>query len=109
MKTKIMIPAMLAFALAVSPMMANSNEIQTNAFDTEIVADEKTKLDVENLPEVLKNAIANDATAAALTVKEAWHIEEEGKVHYKVTFDMGGENFIRKYDAQGNLIEDSNR
>lgn len=107
MKTKFMIPALFAFTLAVSPIIANSNVIQSNAVDTELVAEEKTRLDVENLPEVLKNAIANDATAAALPIKEAWHIEEDGKVHYKVTFDMGGEDFVRKYDAQGNLIEDT--
>jgi hypothetical protein len=105
MKTKIMIPAMFACALAFSPFVANSSEIQLST--SEIVVGEKTKLDIENLPEVLKNAIEKDNTAAALTIKEAWHIEEEGELHYKVTFDMAGEDFVRKYDAQGNVIEDT--
>jgi hypothetical protein len=105
MRTKIMIPAMFACALAFSPFVANSSEIQLST--TEVVADEKTKLDLENLPEVLKNGIANDATAAVLTIKEAWQIEEEGKVHYKVLFDMGGEDFVRKYDSEGKIIKDA--
>lgn len=109
MKTKIMIPAMFAVTLAFSPMIANSTEIKANSINTEFVVEEKTKLDVENLPEVLKTAIANDDTAAVLTVKEAWHIEEEGEVHYKVTFDMGGEDFVRKYDSEGNIIEDAQK
>lgn len=105
MKTKIMIPAMFACALAFSPLVANSSESQLSA--TEIIAEEKTKLDLDNLPEVLKNGIANDARAAVLTMKEAWQIEEDGIVHYKVIFDMGGEDFIRKYDAEGKIIEDA--
>jgi hypothetical protein len=105
MKTKIMIPAMFACALAFSPFIANSSV--TNFDKIEIVEDKKTQLDVEKLPEILKNAIANDQAIANLKINEAWHIKkDDGSVYYKVKFDLGGEELIKKFDENGNPIED---
>ncbi|WP_373493230.1 hypothetical protein [Aquiflexum sp.] len=105
MKTKIMIPAMFACALAFSPFVANSTVSNFN--NSEMVEDEKTQLDIQELPEVLKNAIAIDETAAVLTINEAWHIKkDDGTVYYKVKFDHNGEELVRKYDSEGNIIKD---
>jgi hypothetical protein len=106
MKTKIMIPAMFACALAFSPFIASSSV--TNFDKIEIVEDEKTELDVEKLPEILKNAIANNEAIANLKINEAWHIKkDDGSVYYKVKFDQGGEEeLVKKFDENGNPIED---
>ncbi|WP_373524292.1 hypothetical protein [Aquiflexum sp.] len=106
MKTKIMIPAMFAFSMAFAPFVANSSI--TNFTNSELVEDEKTQLDLQELPEVLKNAVAVDETAAALTITEAWHIKkDDGTVYYKVKFDNNGEELVKKYDAEGNIIKDT--
>jgi hypothetical protein len=105
MKTKLMIPAMFACALVFSPFVANSSV--TNFDAIEMVEDEKTQLDVKKLPEVLSNAIAKDAAIANLKVNEAWHIKkDDGTVYYKVKFDQGGEELVKKFDENGNPIED---
>lgn len=105
MKTKLMIPAMFAFSMAFAPFVANSST--TNFTNSELVEDEKTQLDLQELPEVLKNAIAVDGTAADLTITEAWHIKkDDGTVYYKVKFDNAGEELVKKYDSEGKLIED---
>jgi hypothetical protein len=105
MKTKIMIPAMFACALAFSPFVANSSV--TNFDKIEMVEDEKTQLDVEKLPEVLSNAIAKNPAIASLKINEAWHIKkDDGTVYYKVKFDQGGEELVKKFDENGNPIED---
>ncbi|MFC0264631.1 hypothetical protein [Fontibacter flavus] len=106
MKKQLFIPAILAFGISVSPLMASS--MISFYESTEMIIDqEKVKLDPNHLPDPVKNAIQNDATIKELTITEAWQIiEEDGTTHFKVKFDKAGEIIAKKYDPEGKEIND---
>lgn len=106
MKTKLIIPALLAFGLSTAPLLAQSSEIVTESTEIAIVQD-KVKLEPENLPESIKESIANDDKVAALQITEAWQVhEEDGSMHFHIKFDDAGEEIEKKYNAEGEEIED---
>lgn len=106
MKKQLLIPAMFALGLFVSPLMASpllsSNESIGYAIDQE-----KVKLDPQHLPDAVKSSIQNDEAIKNLTITEAWQIiEEDGTTFFKVKFDNAGEVIAKKYDPEGKEIKE---
>lgn len=76
----------------------------------EFAFQEKTKIDPENLPEKVKEAIQNDPAVRSSQVTEAHQIMEDNQVYYVVKFDRdaeGNEMITKKFDVTGNEIEDA--
>lgn len=70
--------------------------------------EEKVKIELDALPEPVKQSIAADETLQALTITEAWQIKKvDETLHFKVGFDNGTEEKLWKtYDAEGNEIKE---
>jgi hypothetical protein len=76
----------------------------------EFTFQEKTKIDPENLPEKVKEAIQNDAAIRSSQITEAHQVMEDNQVFYVVKFDRdaeGNEKITKKFDVTGNEIEDA--
>ncbi len=103
MKNTFIIAAMLFAGTAVAKTSHNSFANQTIGIE---LAQEKVKINPENLPDAVKATIAADETIAALAITEAWEtVSPEKEVHYIVTFDNGTEEKLsKKYDMSGNEI-----
>ena len=67
---------------------------------------ETTKIDPENLPEKVKEAIQNDLELKDLKILEAHKVPEEGLINYLVKFESNtsGEVIKKKFDAIGKEI-----
>lgn len=67
---------------------------------------ETTKIDPENLPEKVKEAIQNDLELKDLKILEAHKVPEEGLINYLVKFESNtsGEVIKKKFDAMGKEI-----
>ncbi|GAB3021505.1 hypothetical protein [uncultured Cyclobacterium sp.] len=67
---------------------------------------ETTKIDPENLPEKVKEAIQNDLELKDLKISEAHRVTEESMVNYLVKFESNtpGEEIKKKFDAMGKEI-----
>ncbi len=106
MKTKLIIPALLAFGFCSAPLFAQSEEASVTSTELALIQD-KVKVEVDRLPEQIKESIANDDRVGALQVTEAWQVtDEDGSMHYLIKFDDAGEEVEKKYNAQGEEIED---
>ena len=106
MKTKLIIPALLAFGLATTPLFAQTTEQISESTEISLTQD-KVKLDPENLPQAVKESIANDDRLNSLQITEAWQVnDEDGSMHYHLKFDDAGDEVEKKYNAQGEEIED---
>lgn len=74
----------------------------------QVMIQETTKIDPENLPEKVKEAIQNDEAVKDLTIKEAHQVMEEAVVFYLVKFE--GETpegeVKKKYDAMGKEVNE---
>ncbi|MFD2034711.1 hypothetical protein ACFSKL_07925 [Belliella marina] len=110
MKTQFIIPALLFLGMASAPVFATSTVSETEAVQIMIQEQEKVKVDPENLPELVKETIAQNPETASLTISEAWQqTSEEGAIYYKVKFDNAGEELVKKYDADGKEIRETTK
>lgn len=107
MKKQILLPAIIALGLTVSPLLASQNILQSIENPEMFEDQEKLKLDPNHLPDGVKTAIQNNNATKDLKILEAWQIiEENGKSHYKIKFDNGGNELVKKYDQDGREIKD---
>lgn len=106
MKTKLIITALLAIGLSTTPLLAQSSEQILESTETTISQD-KVKLEPQDLPQTIKESIANDDEISGLQITEAWQVtDENGSMYYHIKFDEGGDEVEKKYNAQGEEIED---
>lgn len=70
--------------------------------------EEKVKIEPNDLPDPVKNAIIGDEIINKFPVDEAWKVtQSEGVFHYIVTFENGTEEKLsKKYDEEGVEIKD---
>ncbi len=69
------------------------------------VAQDKVEISPEDLPQAVKDAIAESEETKDLTISKAYQkTDEEGKVIYKVKFGTEEDGITKKYDAEGNEI-----
>ena len=108
MKTQFIIPALLFLGMASAPVFANTNVAEKEAIQITVQEKDKVKVDPENLPVLVKETIAEDTETANLTITEAWqNTDKEGAIYYKVKFDKAGEEWVKKYDANGKEIKET--
>lgn len=101
----------LMLALAVVGVVGFTT-VQTQAVNVdgiESIFQEKTKIDPENLPEKVKEAIQNDAAVRSSQITEAHQVMEDNQVYYVVKFDRDaeGNEATKKFDATGKEVEDT--
>ncbi|MFD2202478.1 hypothetical protein [Shivajiella indica] len=106
MKKQLLITAIFMLGLFVSPLMSMPIPSLKESLDF-INDQEKVQLDPNHLPEKVKNTIENNEEIKDLPITQAWQIiEEDGTSHFKVKFDIGGEELIKIYDPEGKEIID---
>jgi antitoxin component YwqK of YwqJK toxin-antitoxin module len=105
MKKSILMSALLIGGLAAASPKITAASLPNSI---ELSQQEKVKIDAEQLPDAVKNAITADESVANLSIAEAWQMPvPEGKFHFKVVFDNGSEEKVSKiYDEAGNEIKE---
>ncbi|MFC4874241.1 hypothetical protein [Negadavirga shengliensis] len=84
--------------------------VQTQAMSVdgmETIFQEKTKIDPENLPDAIKEAIQNDAAVSSSQITEAHQVMKDNQIYYEVKFDKDAEGnaATKKYDSTGKEVE----
>lgn len=107
MKTKMIIPALFVVGLCGAPLMAPASS--AHSANVEFVQDaDKVRVEKDRLPESVKEAIKKDKKSSEAEFTEAWQMRgEDGKVYYSIKFNHNGEEFSKKYDAEGNEKRDN--
>lgn len=108
MKTKIIIPALLFLGMTSVPVFSSPTATETMTIEVTVQKQEKSKVDPKNLPELIKETIAQDTETTNLMILEAWKsTNEAGKTYFKVKFDKAGEELIKKYGTDGKEIKET--
>ena len=88
-----------------------AGEIQSltisHPYITNLLQDEKLKIDADALPPRVKGAIAADSQLAGFSISEAWQIPQvDGKYLYEVKFDDESEDSITiVYNHLGKVVK----
>jgi len=89
--------AIVAVNVQASPTLIEEQTIQ--------VLQDKVEISPEDLPQAIKDAIAENDEIKDLTISKAYQLtDDEGNVIYKVKFVDGENTITKKYDAEGNEI-----
>ncbi len=97
----------LALILALGVLTATGVQALPLTSPTAIlqVAQDKVEISPEDLPQAVKDTIAESEETKDLTISKAYQkTDEEGKVTYKVKFGSEEDGITKKYDAEGNEI-----
>jgi hypothetical protein len=106
MKKVIMILALGVFGIA---GVQAQEAIQQETTEISQDAQDRVKIEADSLPEVVRNTISENAETADLQITEAWEVrDQDGMVHYEVTFWKEDESHTKKYDSEGKEIDDMN-
>jgi uncharacterized membrane protein YkoI len=101
MKKLMLICALGAFGFATvnaAPVVVNDA--------TEIFQQETTRVAPENLPQPVRDAIENDTEDKDARIVSANQRTKDGQMMYEVTFQKDDRTYTKKYDAQGNKVDD---
>ncbi|MEX0883673.1 MAG: hypothetical protein WDZ72_09390 [Cyclobacteriaceae bacterium] len=100
----------LMLSLAVMGCLAYTTATAQEAAtpNLETVDQETTKIDPENLPEKVKEAIQNDENTKDIQIAEAHQKMKDNQVYYVVKFekDATGNELKKKFNAMGEEVED---
>ena len=109
-----MTTGILILGLATAPMLAMSSTLDSTAIETNFIQEQerqdkdKVKIEKENLPEAVRDAIKKDEKTGKAEIKEAWQMRgEDGKMYYAIKFDHNGTEMSKKYDATGKEKKDN--
>jgi Ni/Co efflux regulator RcnB len=119
MKTKFLLPAVFAFALAGTPFMATAQttgqgqgQTQTETRQQKKDKDkDKTQIAPNQLPRQILQAVERNQNINMAAISEAWRVtdEEDNKTYYKLKYRHQGEERSIKFDDQGREVEDKDK
>jgi hemolysin activation/secretion protein len=113
MKTNFLMPALLVMGMSAAPLFSadalaqqtERQEIQTQTMQSQ-QEEEAIQIDPMQLPQPVKDSIQNNSEIATLDISEAWQVvKDDGTPYFKVKFDNGGEEMVKKFDADGKEID----
>ncbi|UCS95479.1 hypothetical protein KZP23_10915 [Echinicola marina] len=97
------------FILAIGMLMSTGLQAM-ELFPTsamELSAQDKVEIAPEDLPQPVKDAIADSDETKDWTISKVYQMtDDEGSVIYKVIFGEGEESITKKYDAEGKEIKE---
>jgi len=104
MKKLMLICALGTFGMAsvqAAPLGLQENPV-------EIFQQETTRVAPENLPQPVRDAIENHTEDKDARIVSANQRTQDGQMMYEVTFQKDDRTWTKKYDAQGNKVDDDN-
>ncbi|WP_215223080.1 hypothetical protein [Echinicola shivajiensis] len=98
-----------AFIIVIGMLMASGLQAMDifPASTVELSAQDKVEISPEDLPQPVKDAIADSDETKDWTISKVYQMtDDEGSVIYKVTFGEGEDSVTKKYNAQGKEIKE---
>ncbi|MBT0813078.1 hypothetical protein KIH41_17450 [Litoribacter ruber] len=85
---------------------ASVNAATVPVLNSTEIYQETTRVAPENLPQPVKDAIDNDMEDKDARIVSANQRTKDGQMMYEVTFQKEDKTWTKKYDAQGNKVDD---
>lgn len=98
-----------AFIIVIGMLMSSGLQAMDifPASNVELSAQDKVEISPEDLPQPVKDAIADSDETKDWTISKVYQMtDDEGSVIYKVMFGEGEDSVTKKYNAEGKEIKE---